>query len=1073
MQKATLRILLAVLVLALGAGVYFFRFSPKARKAAHLARGERYFAAGEFDKARLEFANVIKADPAHPLAIERMGEIWLKQGVPSQAMPFLLRTRVLAPGNLANLQAIPAAYLNRGDLALARKEALELMKKSPSDAAAWMCLAEASVTRQDVADAEEKLKAIQPWSAPQHYAAGVYALRRRELKAAEGHFNEALKAEPAMYRVHLTMADLHVLKLERDKAGEWIKKASEAAPIRTREKFRYAEFQAQTGRAEEAKTGIKAILGQAPDFVPGWIILAQILSASGDYSGALAALENVFSRDPTNYEARMEQALIHLGKKDVASAVAVLEAVTKEYPKVPLARYRLARAYVASGRWQDAQAPLRLALTLNPRFVEAQMLMAELNLRAGQAQDVVDVLPDLLRQQPSLAQARMTLGDAYRLLKRFGDAETAYRQQAIAFPKDVTSRILLGVVLRAQSKAAEAKTVFEEALKLAPERLVIVGHLAELDSERGDYAAARARIAALKPEIAHSAGGRLIEARIALAEKQWPKAEELLLDLINLSPNLDAPYRLLMTLYLDTSRVEEGLIKLEEKLKKNPEDMGARLMMARLCDQLRRDDRARAEYERVLAKKPDSVVALNNLASLLALRMGDLARAQSLAEKARALHPENLAVADTLAMIRYRGGDFEGALTLLRECAAKFAEEGEVPAEVSYHLGLANAAMGNFSQARSAFEKAAQAKENFDGKAGIPIRLQILGEDIAGLSLAQLEALDNESPGDPMVKLCLGEALEREGKMAEAITAYESALKANPKFALAAARIARVHSLSAKDRDKAVEFAKRARSLAPSDARVSAIVGVAVAKAGDAAWAYSLLQEVVLRADASTLLDFAAVAYRLGKTREAQQALERALTKADADSMKSAIERNRRMLDLASRMAFQPAEVSDVEEILKSDPANLPARMAAAAVLQSKPDAKAAIELYEKILVENPAFPIAEARLAQLILESGDWNRAHELAVAARKLLVDDPLTALVLGETSFRRKEYSRAADFLTEANRARPLDPKRLLILGSAYFEARNKSAAEEVLKRAVAAGLQGGELAEAERMLKQIHP
>lgn len=1069
--KKMFRIVLATFIVAAGVGVYFLRFSPEARKAGHLAKGDRFYAAGEFDKARLEFANVIKLDPSHPLALERMGSIWLKHGVPSQAMPYLLRVKALAPNNLENRHAIPGAFIEMGELPLARKEALDLLRKDPADGPSWMCLAEAVVDKEQTSDAEKRLSAIKPWGGAQHYAAGVYALRRRDLKYAENHLLEAIKVDPSMSRAYLSMADLYMLKIDRTKSEEYIKSGSDAAPVRSRDKLRFAEYLFQTGRSNEAKASVEGILARAPDFVPAWVVLAQILNSKGDHTGALAAIEKISSRDPANYEARMEQAQVYLAKNDIAKATTTLEALAKEYPKSPFAKFRLACAYAAVGRWKDAQTPLEQSLIIHPGLVEAQVLLAELHLRAGRPQKVIEILPDIVAQHPKLVRAGMLLGDAYRSIRRFSNAEEVYQKLSVAFPKDVACRVKLGIALRAQSKDAEARAAFEDALRLAPSNMIVVGHLVEMDVARGDFAAARGRLSALDAKVAASAASRLLEARIAVGEKNMAKAEELLLEAIQLNPDMDPAYRLLLALYLDAGRIDSGVKQMEEKVKRRPDDLSARLLLASLYEKSGKYDAARGEYESVIAIRPDAFVALNNLACLLATRLKDPPRAESLAEKARSLQPGNTSILDTLGWSKYHRGDFEGALSLLRECAERIAGEGTVPGEVNFHLGMANAAMGNLPQARAALEKAAQSKDDFEGKSRIAIRIQILSDSGSRVPLDTLQDLAKESPGDLLVQLSLAEGHERAGKYPEAVKAYESALQVNPKLALAAAHLARACSFAGADRSKVMEYAKRARDLAPADPRVSALIGGAVARAGDAAWAYTLLLEVGGQADAQTLLDFATVAYRIGKTSEARQALERARSKTDAESIKAAISRYVRMLDLSERPELASPERIEVDEVLKVDPLNLPARVAAAAAKWEGNGRAATAAAYDQLLRDFPGFPIAEARLASLKLEAGEWESAHDLAIAARKLLPNDPLLALVLGQTSFRKKEFSRAAEYLVEAGRARPLDGKQLFILGSAYFETRNKSGAEDALKRSIAAGLQGPELAQAESILKQV--
>ena len=109
-------ILLAVACCLAGVLLYFFRFSPSARQARHLSRGERYFQAGEYEKAKLEYFNVIRTDSGNDMAVARLGLIWMNQGAPAQAIPFLVRARDLAPEDVQRRLRIAHALFELGDL---------------------------------------------------------------------------------------------------------------------------------------------------------------------------------------------------------------------------------------------------------------------------------------------------------------------------------------------------------------------------------------------------------------------------------------------------------------------------------------------------------------------------------------------------------------------------------------------------------------------------------------------------------------------------------------------------------------------------------------------------------------------------------------------------------------------------------------------------------------------------------------------------------------------------------------------------------------------------------------------
>jgi tetratricopeptide (TPR) repeat protein len=1073
MRSKITGIVVVLLFLIAGVTLYFTRYSPTARRATHLARGESHYQSGEYDKAKLEYLVVLRSDLANRTGIERLGNIWLLQGVPAQAMSFLFRLKQLVPDDLANRRKIAAALVELGDFATARKEAEELLQRAPNDEETWITLAGSTLTKE-IDSTEKRLHAAGINRPGMRYALAVLALKKRDLAAAERYLGEVLAQDDRFYRAHMAMADLHLLRRNNELAGQSLKIGSALAPLRSRERLRYTEYRALAGEFGDAKEAVKDVTVNAPDYLPGWVLLAKIAFAQKEIPEAQKALEKVFSRDPANYDGRLLEAELQIAKPDLKAAIEGLERLTKAYPSATTAKFQLGRAYTLANRANDALGVLQQAIGVNPNYVEAQVLLAEINLRAGQPQAVVETLGALIERQPDLARAELLLADAYRMLRRYEQAAAIYRRHADAAPQNPLPWIFLGTVYREEGREKEAIGAFEKASERAPNHLGIVNHLVELDLRRRDFASAAARLSRLDERTAASAPAKVLTARIQGAQEHWTQAEESLLAAIGSDPDHDAAYQVLVALYYDRGRFVDAIKRLEEKLARNPDDIGSRLLLARIQDEQKDYERARAMYEEALKRRPESIVALNNLAYLYSERLGQLPRALELAQKANVLQPADPFVADTLGWVRYRSGDFDGALVLLRESANKLAERGEVPAEVNYHLGMTLLAMGQTDAAAGSLTKAAASARDFAGKAAIPLKQELLRYSPAqpgNLTVERLLALGTAEPGDPFLQLRVGEALEGAKRYPEAITAYERVLALNPKFATAAANLARMHLVA--NPAKALEYAKGARDLAPADPAIAANLGVTVSQMGDHAWAYSLLQQAVAQANPApgVLFEFGRVAYRLGKSKEAKNAFERALASAQTRPIAESIRTHLRMLQIIDQRSVDAAALQEVAAAHEKDPNSLVSRVAEAVLMERKSDWVAAGGAYREILKKHPAFPIAQARLAAVQLQVGNWNEALELASAARKAMPEDPLAALVLGETSFRNKDYRRAADYFAEGARSEPLNARQLFMMGASYFGLQDRSRSESALKHAIKEGLPDAERSEAERMLKQL--
>ena len=67
------------------------------KKARYAEKGEQFFKAGEYDKAKVEYLNLIKIDQRDANAYARIGAMWTEEGVPLRAGAFLIITAPTRP----------------------------------------------------------------------------------------------------------------------------------------------------------------------------------------------------------------------------------------------------------------------------------------------------------------------------------------------------------------------------------------------------------------------------------------------------------------------------------------------------------------------------------------------------------------------------------------------------------------------------------------------------------------------------------------------------------------------------------------------------------------------------------------------------------------------------------------------------------------------------------------------------------------------------------------------------------------------------------------------------------------
>jgi tetratricopeptide (TPR) repeat protein len=153
--------------------------SLEAKKSRLLERADRYFKSGDYDDAKIEYLNLLRADHENATAFQQLGLIWFEEGAPLRAGPYLLKVRELSPNNLENRIRLTRVFIMVGQVAQAKEEALTVLQQSPASGEAIVLLAEAARTKEDIDSVGEQLQRFPARdSAFFHLASATLSLRR-------------------------------------------------------------------------------------------------------------------------------------------------------------------------------------------------------------------------------------------------------------------------------------------------------------------------------------------------------------------------------------------------------------------------------------------------------------------------------------------------------------------------------------------------------------------------------------------------------------------------------------------------------------------------------------------------------------------------------------------------------------------------------------------------------------------------------------------------------------------------------------------------------------------------------
>ena len=1036
-----------------------------------MARADGFFKANQYDKAEIEYKNVLQSYGLDPHAIARLGGIYLEQGRIGPAGQMLTKAIELQPDNAELRVKLGLCFLATDRIDEARNAAVEAMGKGPVFDDAVMLLAEASQKPKDIVATRGQLKGLANQNAAVLCALALLDVRESKLKEAEALLFRARESDPKFGPVHAMLGSLYAIKKDNVRAEQAFATSAAAAPLRSAFRIQHAQFNLQLGQVVAAKKILEEAIKNAPDFIAARILLASVFGAEKNFDEGLANVEKVLALDGTHPRALLLAAQLRLAKGDKEKAIITLETAVRLYPEATEAHYRLGTAYFSNGEMGKAAASLAQAISVAPSFAETILpviALAELNIRQNNFGTAIASLKQLLGKNPSLVDAQLLLATAYRLDRNLPDALAAYRQLITIDPKNLTGHLFSGIILMQQGKTTEARTALTVASELAPEDLAIVEQLVTIDIFEKKYAESLERVNRLIARSPNQGRLQVLLARVHASQSNFAAAETDLRKAIELQPDSLDPYFALVQLLVSTNQGQKAFEDLRRAAEKNPKDIRPPMMLAALHEQQKDFAAAQKNYEKVLEIDPKVAAAANNLAYIYSEYANDQDKALELAQRARDLLPNQWETADTLGWVLYKRRQPQRALLLLEEAGSKNPEN----AELKYHLGMAYYMAGDEAKSRVALERAIQLNKTFAGAEEAAQALALLDIDPANGNpgnRAKLEEAAAKRKDDAVVFSRLGQLYELEGNRDKAMAAYSSALKASSGHA--GAMLGQIRLTLAKgETAKALEMAKAARKTMPSDARIAHVLGRLSYESGEFLAATTLLQDAVrqMPGDAAVLYDLAEASYSVGRVTDAQTAMRDALEKSPEFANAAKARAFLAMEALAENPSAAAGAMSKIDPALAANPLDVPALMAKGAAFENKGDIEAAKKLYLRALARFPDFSPAKKRLAILYSTKVDDDRKGlEFATKAREAFPDDAELARAFGIISFRLENYSRSASLLAESARSRTTDAELFYYLGMSQQKLKNPAAAQS-LQKAIELGLSGTLAVEAKKAL-----
>ena len=881
----------------------------------HVERAQRHLDGGDLKAAAIEYKNALQKQPRDAQARFELAELYLRLEQGRDAAKELLQARELGMDEDRIGPLLGEALLLTQDY----KRVLELV--SPA-------LAKTPANRAQLV---------------RIHADAQFGLGQIELACSQ--YQEALNLDAKLASAYWGLARCARLREGEDAARAMYARAIELDPANARTRAELANMEYILGHHAEAEGHYREALRLDGELISAQAGLALSLYLQRQREPALAEIERLRAKYPDNPLGKSLQAMVEFDKPDYEAAMRIAAEVLKELPNHYPTLALFGRAAYNLGRYEESWRSLGRFVLANPENAHVRKLLANALLRLNRNTDALETLAPLIGDGSRDGDALILAGGANTQLNRPQVAARFFERAINVGDKPADAYIALARIQIAAGDHARATESLRSARALQPDNaqaafdLASLYHLkrdfpqamrvmgeierkwpklprtsvlkAQIQYDMNDLAGARRTLRARLAAEPRDVGAALNIARIDIAEGKHADARKLARGVLERKPDdLDAMLMLARIADLEGNarEAEKQLEQASQRHKNTPEPLLElakhhlkhgqplkALQAARLADKLKADD---AEILGVLAsaqlaagERENGLATYHRLASSvlpnsprvhllhaklqLAVNSNRDGARMSLIQAIR-LQPDFLDAQAELIALNLLERRYSGALDIARQV------QTQRPAAAVGHIleGDVLLAQNRYTAAAEIYRKGLDRQGS--GMAVVKLHRALTLAGRQSEAEANLGAWLQRYPDDIPGRLYAAEAAMAEARWEPARAYLEDLLRISPEQPAVLNNLAIVYGATGNAR--AIEFARRARELAPDNPLIADTLGWMLVERGEVSQGLPLLRQA-----REALPDHPQINYHLaialarsGARPEARRLLENLLKQASA-----------------------------------------------------------------------------------------------------------------------------------------------------------------------------------------------
>lgn len=608
------------------------------RKNAHLEKGRALLAENNYDKARVEFSNVLQIDQKDKEARLLLAQTYEKLQDWRNAAAHYLRLIEDDPEHIEARIKMGQIYALGHAFDKAMEQVDEVLKRQADNVDA---LALRGGIRQQQGDSAAAILDAQA----------------------------ALNKDPAHLNAMVLLASLHLQNKEPDKAMVVLRDAQARHPENSNLRTLLAKIYVDAGKNDDALTILRESVSRDPKVLMYRLQLTALQIKLNDLDGAEQTLHDAIRDLPEENTAKLALAEFLATRRDRGKAESELANWIKEQPDVYEFRFAHAALLEATDQPDKARQAYDEILAKDekgPHGLKAKVRLAGLAARQKDLKRADELLAEILKDNPRDKDALTLRAQIAMTRQDYATAIADFRSVLKDDPLSARHKRLLARAHFLNHENDLARSTLQDAVAASPEDMQLRGDYLQLLAEANDMKGVVAQLEDILRISPGNLGALETLFKAHSINRDWAAARQTADRLREKYPDKPHAYYFGGLVNQAEGKVEESLGDFEEALKRAPDAIEPLTQLIKSHLALKQKDKAVERIDQAIAVQPTHFVA-HNLKGEILLVDRKFDEATAAFAKARELNPKWPVPYNNVAVALEVQKDPDGAIKVLKD----------------------------------------------------------------------------------------------------------------------------------------------------------------------------------------------------------------------------------------------------------------------------------------------------------------------------------------------------------------------------------------------------------------------